>query len=105
VSLSCFLVCGQSQKRSKERNKVRAKDEVARLIRKLEDGSLPPDEPLFVLRAQDMFADLYVDEWALDRMKNGTPKEMIEEAQALADMMRAWSPRRIPGCLGSIADL
>jgi len=83
---------------------MEAKQEIERLQKKLADGSLPPDEPLFVLRSQDMFADKFVDLWANQAQCAGSPEGMVAEARQLAAKMRGWSPRRIPGRPGSIAD-
>ena len=84
---------------------MKAQDEIERLQQKLNNGSLPPDEPLFVLRAQDMYADEFVLAWADRCERAGTPAKKIEEARLLAAQMDLWSPRRIPGQPGSIADL
>ena len=47
------------------------------------------DEPIFVLRAQDMFAPELVRKWA-ELAFQGTPALKIEEALACADAMEAW---------------
>lgn len=84
---------------------MEASDEFDRLDKKLSNGSLPRDEPLFILRAQDRFADEIVDLWADRAELAGSPPEMVAEARGLAEKMRRWSPRRIPGRPESIADL
>lgn len=43
---------------------MKAKDEVERLQRKIANGEMPPDEPLFVLRAQDVLSTRAVRDWA-----------------------------------------
>lgn len=76
---------------------MRAKDEIARLQRKLEDGSLPPDEPLFTLRAQDVFAHGLVVQWIDKAQECGTPTQRVAEAIHLANAMQQWRVRQIPG--------
>lgn len=48
------------------------------------------DEPLFVLRAQDMLAPEIVREWAYRAQVSGTPIEKVEEARRAADAMEDW---------------
>lgn len=49
------------------------------------------DEPIFVLRAQDKLAPLIVELWANLAYLHGLPMAKVEEAQALAHLMRRWS--------------
>lgn len=49
-----------------------------------------PDEPIFVLRAQDIIAPEIVREWAFRAKKAGVPKEKVDEARRLADQMEDW---------------
>jgi len=76
---------------------VTAAQEIERLQRKIEDGSLNPEEPLFILRAQDCIAGDTVREWATRAYEIGTPEEKVNEAMMLAKEMDQWKPRRIPG--------
>jgi hypothetical protein len=45
------------------------------------------DEPLFVLRAQDMLAPEIVREWAYRALAAGTPHEKVDAARKCADEM------------------
>ncbi len=55
-----------------------------------------PDEPLFVLRAQDALAPNIVRSWASLAEQQGTPPEKVREARELADQMEAWHTTKIP---------
>lgn len=48
------------------------------------------DEPLFVLRAQDMLGPEMVREWAYRAKVMGVPSEKIDEARRCADEMEDW---------------
>lgn len=76
---------------------MKAKDEIARLQTKLADGSLPPDEPLFILRAQDAFAATNVMQWIHDVSQTECPREKIIEALELLKLMLQWPVKQIPG--------
>lgn len=55
------------------------------------------DEPLFVLRAQDLLAAAIVREWAEQAHHTGrVSRQKINEALALADQMEAWPNRKYP---------
>lgn len=55
------------------------------------------DEPIFVLRAQDMCADFAVERWAEAASATlGADHPKIKEAMALAEQMRAWPTRKMP---------
>lgn len=54
------------------------------------------DEPIFVLRAQDVLAAEIVRQWAQMAIMSGTRTAKIDEALALADAMEAWPMRKIP---------
>ena len=75
-----------------------AKDELARLQRKLDDGTMDPEEPLFTLRGQDKLAPIAVKVWVelLDFAYGGSGSDKGTEALEVADEMEAWSPRKIP---------
>lgn len=49
-----------------------------------------PNEPIFVLRAQDIIAPEIVREWAFRAKKAGAPREKVDEARRLADQMEDW---------------
>jgi len=76
---------------------MKAQQEVDRLIEKLNDGTLHPDEPLFVLRAQDICAANAVRDWANRAVIMGARTDKIEEADVLADEMDEWPIKQIPG--------
>jgi hypothetical protein len=59
-------------------------------------GKAKPDEPVFILRAQDKLAPLLVEEWALRAQGFGCPQEKVDEARALAQAMREWPNRKNP---------
>ena len=55
------------------------------------------DEPVFVLRAQDMLAPDIVREWAHQAglfLGNNHPK--VQESLKLADLMEQWPTRKYP---------
>lgn len=54
------------------------------------------DEPIFVLRAQDMLAPALVRQWAVQAEERGCPAAKIAEARALADKMDNWAKRKNP---------
>lgn len=57
----------------------------------------PPDEPIFVLRAQDILADTTVDFWAdLAQQRLGADNPKVIAARAIARDMRAHTPRKLP---------
>ncbi len=55
-----------------------------------------PDEPVFVLRAQDALAPEIVRDWAMQAQANGASTDKVEEAYSLAEKMEAWPTRRMP---------
>lgn len=77
---------------------MRAKDEVERLQRKIANGEMSPDEPLFVLRAQDVLSTRAVRDWAKFATATCCPAVKIEEALNLANQMESWPVKQIPGC-------
>ena len=48
------------------------------------------DEPIFVLRAQDMLAPEIVREWAFRAEHQGSPPDKVAEARHCADQMEQW---------------
>lgn len=54
------------------------------------------DEPIFVLRAQDMLAPELVLEWALRAACHGCSPEKVAEAEACANAMQQWPTRKYP---------
>ena len=59
-------------------------------------GRAADDEPVFVLRAQDVFAAGLVNAWAGEAGGVGCPPEKVEEAHKLATQMRKWPTHKYP---------
>lgn len=55
------------------------------------------EEPVFVLRAQDLLSDVLVDLWARRAEENGASDAKVSSARELAQKMRAWPTRKFPG--------
>ena len=53
-------------------------------------------EPLFVLRAQDRHAALFVRRWAIWAKNEGLPQEKYEAAMRVAEAMDAWPTKKDP---------
>lgn len=54
------------------------------------------DEPVFVLRGQDMCAPQHVRDWADHAELRGCAPEKVAEARALANAMEQWPTRKWP---------
>ncbi len=52
--------------------------------------SLGDNEPIFILRAQDMIAPAVVREWAYQARRYGVNEEKIDGARRIADKMEDW---------------
>lgn len=76
---------------------MKAADEVNRLTRKINEGSLPEDEHVFTLRARDRFAASLIRSWAHLADKHGTPAAKVAEAYAIADQAEEWPVKQTPG--------
>lgn len=59
-------------------------------------GKAADDEPVFILRAQDMLAADLVDKWAIDAQLLGCNWDKVREAKELAQAMREWPRRKNP---------
>lgn len=60
-------------------------------------GKAHPDEPVFILRAQDLHADYVVECWAdAAAVTLGWQNAKVQEALALAESMRKWPNRKLP---------
>jgi hypothetical protein len=57
---------------------------------------LAPDEPYFVLRAQDRLAPEQIEAWAIEAQLNGCGPGKVTEARRIAAAMRRWSKRKMP---------
>lgn len=59
-------------------------------------GRAGDNEPVFVLRAQDMLAADLVETWATQASVAGCPGDKVVEARRLAQEMREWPSRKNP---------
>lgn len=59
-------------------------------------AKVKPEEPIFVLRAQDKLAHHLVRDWAERAKLNGCPQEKVEEALDCANQMEKWPNRKYP---------
>ena len=70
---------------------------------KIMTGKIPADEPVFLLRAQDVCAAGAVTEWVrMNEMlrhdpllKNGVDEQCLETARKHVDLMLAWPKRKV----------
>ncbi|MCZ6655603.1 MAG: hypothetical protein O7D91_21550 [Planctomycetota bacterium] len=75
---------------------MKAYKELQDLTEKLAAGTLPDDEPLFTLRAEDCMSAGLVRVWCIMARKIGVPTEKILEAESLAQQMEEWSLKKVP---------
>ncbi len=59
-------------------------------------GRIPPDEPVFLLRGQDLLAHGLVRQWACLLRTNGGDPRLVDLALAQADAMEAWAIKKLP---------
>jgi len=59
-------------------------------------SSVPADEPLFILRAQDPAAAETVRAWCTIAKVHGVPSAVLEQALAQADAMDLWQTKKTP---------
>lgn len=59
-------------------------------------GRAADDEPVFVLRGQDLLAPDLVDKWAIDANGLACPWDKVREAKVIAQAMREWPGRKNP---------
>ena len=76
---------------------MNAVDEIKMLIDKLASGDIPPDEPLFTLRARDATAPGAVVAWAQVAHAAGASDKKVNAAMELAATMRHWPTKQVPG--------
>lgn len=62
----------------------------------VEGKDIPPDEPLFLLRAQDRLAANAVRAYAEDMDLWSLPVEQVAQVRAFADLMDAWPVKKTP---------
>ena len=53
-------------------------------------GLIPEDEPVFLLRAQDVCAPFAVKEWVFQAERHGVDGHMVEAAKKQAEVMQDW---------------
>lgn len=73
---------------------MKAREEIAALD--AGEGPLAkaaPNEPIFILRAQDRLAPSVVESWADLAAALGAPFEKVREARELAESMKRWQRR------------
>lgn len=59
-------------------------------------GKAADDEPVFILRGQDILAADLVELWALRAKAYGCDIDKVQEALNLASAMRAWPIQKYP---------
>lgn len=58
---------------------------------------IAPDEPVFVIRAQDLAAPAAVEAWCAIAAQLGAPPEKIAHAKLHAEAMRRWTgAKKVP---------
>jgi len=57
-------------------------------------GLIPKDEPVFLLRAQDVCAPFAVLEWAFQAEHHGANQIIVESAKKQAQLMRDWQTQQ-----------
>lgn len=67
-----------------------AKDAVAYV------ASMPPDEPVFVLRAQDCLAPEMIEKWVIRARALNVNVDKMNDASSVAEEMLQWPTRKIP---------
>lgn len=60
------------------------------------ENKIPADEPVFLLRGQDKYADRAVNFYAKLVEKNNGSKEIVEVARKTAGWMREWPKHKEP---------
>ena len=59
-------------------------------------GKAHPEEPVFILRAQDALAADCVEQWAIHARAANCPVDKVREAFDLVEQMRRWPIRKNP---------
>lgn len=59
-------------------------------------GKAADNEPVFILRAQDILAADLVDTWATQAKTLGVDWDKVREAREIAQAMREWPQRKNP---------
>lgn len=59
-------------------------------------GKCDPEEPVFVLRAQDALASDLVEKWAIWAQVGSTTVDKVTEAFFIVELMRRWPKHKHP---------
>jgi hypothetical protein len=59
-------------------------------------GLIPEDEPVFLLRGQDICAPIAVETWAKQAEQMGASPKIVQLAREQAARMRAWHTFKTP---------
>lgn len=59
------------------------------------DGPIPPNEPVFLIRAQDVAGPHAIDAWVKTMRSLGAPPHIIDSALSTANAMRNWPLRKL----------
>lgn len=76
---------------------MKAQAEIDNLLAKIKAGKLAPDEPLFVLRAQDCLAPQVIGSWLSYARVAGVPQSKVLEVVGILEEFRNWPTIGIPG--------
>lgn len=57
---------------------------------------IPEEEPVFLIRAQDVTSSVVVRFWAQIAEQVGADPEIVRLAREQADRMESWIPRKVP---------
>lgn len=66
---------------------------------------VPEEEPVFLLRGQDMLASQAVRAWAIQAERNHLDETMVRSAYEIADAMDAWPVKKMPDPPGAAPPL
>ncbi len=58
-------------------------------------GKIPENEPVFLMRAQDVTAARVLRYWAEENQARGGDPQLIERALTHADLMDAWNTKKV----------
>jgi len=76
---------------------MKASEELKRMQAKIASGDMSPDEPLFVLRAQDYLSGDTVRFWAELARECFVPSAKVDEAEQHSLVMDAWPIKQVAG--------
>lgn len=60
-------------------------------------GLIPDDEPVFLLRGQDIAAPEAIEAWVREARTQGADEAILDAATAQAEEMRAWQGQGLQG--------